>query len=318
VLSYFFKRLLALLPTVLVPVIAVFLIIRLAPGDPASSILGDQATPQQLADLRHQMGLDQPLIVQFGVFLRDLVTLNLGTSLFIHRPVSELIPEYAGVTVEIGVLSLLLAIVMGLAVGSLAAFRHGHLDGKSAVGVGIVGISIPQFWIGLILVVVFAVHWRLFPVAGYATWSDGAIPHLRSIFLPALTLALAQLGSVSRMVSGAILDVLNEPFVITAQSLGVRTPRIRVVHVLRVASVEILTVVGLMMAMVLSGSVVVENIFGIPGMGRLLFDAVTRRDYDVIQGVVIFVGLFIIVVNLVVDMLYAAVDPRVRYGKAAA
>ena len=316
-LSYFLKRLLALLPTVLVPVIAVFLIIRLAPGDPAASILGDQATPEQVNQLRHQMGLDAPLLVQFGRFLRDLVTLNLGTSLYIHRPVNELIPEYAAVTVEIGILSLLLAIALGMGVGALAAFRHGHVDGKAAVGVGIVGISLPQFFIGLVLVVFLAVQWHVFPVAGYSTWSDGVIPHLRSIFLPALTLALAQLGMVSRMVSGAILDILNEPFVITARSLGVRPARIRTVHVLRVASVEILTVTGLMMAMVLSGSVVVENIFGVPGMGRLLFDAVTRRDYDVIQGVVIFVGLFIIVVNLVVDMLYAAVDPRVRYGKAA-
>jgi peptide/nickel transport system permease protein len=318
VLSYLGKRLLALLPTVLVPVIAVFIIIRLAPGDPAAQILGDQATPQQLADLRHQLGLDASFATQFATFLKNLVTLNLGESLFLHEPVRDLIPGYAAVTLEIGFLSLGLSMILGLAIGSLAAFRHGRPDGRIANAIGIVGISIPQFWFGLLLVVLLAVQVRAFPVSGYRPWSDGVGPHLRSVVLPTLTLALAQLGMVSRMVSTSILDVLSEPFVTTARSLGVRPRRIKVVHVMRVASVEILTVMGLLLATVLSGSVVVENIFGIPGMGRLLFDAVGRRDYDVIQGVVLFVGIFIIVVNLVVDVLYAVVDPRVRYGKGAA
>ncbi len=316
-LSYIGKRLLTLLPTVLVPVIVVFVIIRLAPGDPAAQILGDQATPEQVADLRRQLGLDASLLAQFGAFLKRLVTLDLGESLFLHAPVRDLIPGYAAVTLEIGLLSLVLSIGLGMAVGMLAAFRRGHWDGRIGSGIGIVGISVPQFWIGLLLVVLLAVQLPLFPVSGYRPWSDGVGPHLQSIFLPALTLALAQLGIVSRLVSSSISDVLNEPFVTTARSLGVRPRRIRVRHVMRVVSVEILTVVGLLLATVLSGSVVVENIFGIPGMGRLLFDAVGRRDYDVIQGVVLFVGLFIIVVNLVVDLLYAVVDPRVRYGKGA-
>ncbi|MFC8845896.1 MULTISPECIES: ABC transporter permease [unclassified Micromonospora] len=316
-LTYLVKRLLALLPTALVPVVMVFVIIRLAPGDPAAQILGDQATPEQVAALRHQLGLDAALLAQFGAFLRKLVTLDLGDSLFLHEPVRDLIPGYAAVTLEIGLLSLALSTVGGMAIGMVAAFRRGRPDGRIASAVGIIGISIPQFWFGLLLVVVFAVQVRAFPVSGYRTWSEGVGPHLQAIFLPALTLALAQLGIVSRMVSSSIVDVLHEPFVTTARSLGVRPARIRTAHVMRVVSVEILTIMGLLLATVLSGSVVVENIFGIPGMGRLLFDAVGRRDYDVIQGVVLFVGIFIIVVNLAVDVLYAVVDPRVRYGKAA-
>lgn len=315
-LSYIVKRLLALLPTALVPVIAVFLMIRLAPGDPAAQILGDQATPEQVAALRHELGLDAPLISQFGSFLGDLVTLDLGDSLFLHVPVRQLVPEYALVTLEIGFLSLVFSTVLGVGVGALAAFRRRHVSGRIASALGMISISIPQFWFGLLLVVLFAVQLRVFPVSGYRPWSDGAGLHLRSIFLPALTLALAQLGLVSRMVSTSILDVVNEPFVRTAVSLGVKPGRIRTRYVMRVASVEILTVMGLLLATILSGTVVVENIFAIPGLGRLLFDAVGRRDYDVIQGVVLFVGLFIIVVNLLVDLLYALVDPRVKYGEA--
>ncbi|MFG1922019.1 ABC transporter permease [Cryptosporangium sp. NPDC048952] len=314
--SYIGKRLVALLPTALVPVIAVFLLIRLAPGDPAAQILGDQATPEQVAALRHELGLDAPLITQFGVFLKDLVTLNLGDSLFLHQPVRDLVPSYGAVTLEIGLLSLIFSTILGVGVGALAAFRRRHLSGRIASVLGMISISIPQFWFGLLLVVLFAVQLRVFPVSGYRPWSDGAGPHLQSIVLPALTLALAQLGLVSRMVSTSILDVVNEPFVRTATSLGVRPRRIRTRYVMRVASVEILTIMGLLLATILSGTVVVENIFAIPGLGRLLFDAVGRRDYDVIQGVVLFVGLFIIVVNLLVDLLYALVDPRVKYGKA--
>jgi peptide/nickel transport system permease protein len=316
-LDYFLKRLLALLPTVLVPLISVFLIIRLAPGDPAAQILGDQATPEQVDALREQLGLNEPILRQFGQFLLDMFTLNLGDSLFSHVPVTTLLAQYGKVTVEIGLYSLVIAAVLGVLVGAVAAFRDSHWDGKTAVGIGIVGISLPQFWIALVLVVVFAVNLGWFPVSGYVDWSDGVWPHLRSVTLPALTLGLAQVGLVSRMVRGAIKDVLHEPFVTTAVSLGVPRLVINIRHVMRVAWVEILTIIGIQMALVLSGSVVVENIFALPGMGRLLFDAVLRRDYDVIQGVVLFVGVFIILVNLTVDMLYAVVDPRVRYAKEA-
>lgn len=316
-LNYLGKRLVFLLPTVFVPVIAVFLIIRLAPGDPASVILGDQATPAQVQALREQLGLNAPLIAQFGTFLKNVITLHLGNSLFLNRPVTDIIPAYAWVTLEIGVLSLVVASVVGIGIGSLAAFRRDHWEGKLATGFGILGISIPQFLLALFLIIVFAVKLRVLPVSGYVPIGAGFDAHLKSIVLPVATLSLAELGAVSRLTRASVLDVLNEPFVTTARSLGVRSGLINTRYVMRTAGVQILTVVGLLMTTIISGSVVVENIFGIPGMGRLLFDAVQRRDYNLIQGIVLLVGVFIIVVNLLVDVLYAVVDPRVQFEKVA-
>lgn len=313
-LWYLFQRLLALLPTVLVPLILVFLLIRLAPGDPASIILGDQATPGQVEALRDQMGLDQPLITQFGHFLGDMFTLQLGTSSFLQRPVIDVIPGYAAVTLELTGLALVWALLLGVLLGAVAAFRRGRPAGRAATGLGILGISIPNYFIALILIIVFAVSLRWFAVGGYVPLSSGLLPHLQSLLLPSLALGLAEVGFVSRITRGSLLDVVGEPFVITARSLGVRPARITGTHVSRLAALPVLTVVGLLTASLISGSVVVENIFGIPGIGQLMFNAVSNRDYNLIQGIVLFSGITIILVNLVIDILYAVVDPRVQYG----
>jgi len=316
-LWYLFQRLLALLPTVLVPLILVFLLIRLAPGDPASIILGDQATAGQVAALRHQMGLDQPLFVQFGRFLGDIVTFQLGTSSFLQQPVVNVIPGYAAVTIEISALALIWALLIGVAMGSLAAFRRRHPTGRIATGLGIFGISIPNYFIALILIIVFAVTLRWFAVGGYTPLSAGLLPHLQSLILPSLALGLGEVGFVSRITRGSLLDVIGEPFVVTARSLGVRSARITGTHISRLAALPVLTVIGLLSASLISGSVVVENIFGIPGIGQLMFNAVSNRDYNLIQGIVLFSGVAIILVNLVIDILYAVVDPRVQYGAKA-
>jgi peptide/nickel transport system permease protein len=314
-LRYLGQRLLALLPTVAVPLILVFLLLRLAPGDPAAILLGDSATPEQVESLREQLGLNAPLWDQFGRFLLDVVTLNLGKSIFLHRPVVEIIPSYALVTLEISVIALIVALVLGIGLGAIAAFRDGRPAGRIATGAGIVGISIPQFVVALVLIVVFAgwLHW--FNVGGFVPLSDGFWPHLRSLTLPALALGLAESAFVARITRGAILDVVREPFVTTARSLGIAPARIGAVQVIRVAALPIITVAGLLVASLLSGSAVVETIFGVPGMGRLLLDAVSRRDYQLVQGIVLFTGVFVILVNLLVDVYYAVVDPRVRLGR---
>jgi len=314
-LSYAFQRVLALLPTVAVPLILVFLLLRLAPGDPAAILLGDQATPEQVAGLRTELGLDQPLIAQFLKFLGDVLTLHLGNSLFLHRPVVEVIPQYAAVTLEIGVLSLIIALVLGVTLGSSASLRRNTRRGRAATALGIVGISVPQFLFALVLILVFAVGAHWFNVGGYVPWSAGAWPHIRSIILPAFALGLGETAFVSRITRGAVLDVMQEPFVTTAKSLGIPLHRINRVHILRLSSLQILTVAGLLSASLISGSAVVESIFGLPGMGRLLLDAVQRRDYQLVQGIVLFTGLVIIVVNLLVDLLYAVVDPRVQLAR---
>ncbi len=314
---YLFQRLLALLPTVLVPLVLVFLLIRLAPGDPASIILGDQATQQQIAALRHQMGLDQSPIVQFGRFLSDMATLQLGQSSFLQQPVVDVIPSYAAVTIEISVLALVWALVIGIGIGAIAAFRRRHPEGRVAKALGILGISVPNYFLALVLIIVFAVAVRWFAVGGYVPPAAGLLPHLQSLMLPSLALGLGEVGFVSRITRGSLLDVIGEPFVVTAKSLGLRTSRITTTHIARLAALPLLTVIGLLAASLISGSVVIENIFGIPGIGQLMFNAVSNRDYSLIQGIVLFSGTAIIVVNLVVDILYAVVDPRVQYGAHA-
>lgn len=314
-LRYLGGRLLALLPTVAVPLILVFLLLRLAPGDPATILLGDSATPEQIAALRQELGLDAPLLVQFGAFLRDVLTLQLGESLYLHEPVVDVIPGYALVTLEIGILSLGIALAIGVGMGALAAFRDGKPDGRIATSAAILGISVPQFMIALVLLTVFAATLHWFTIGGFTPWSGGAWPHLRSIILPAVTLGFAEAGLLARITRGSILDVAREPFVVTARSLGTRVGRINRVHIVRVASLQILTVAGLLVANLISGSAVVESIFGIPGMGKLLLDAVGRRDYQLVQGIVLFTGLFIILVNVLVDVAYAYVDPRVQLGR---
>lgn len=314
-LAYALQRVIALLPTVAVPLVLVFLLLRLAPGDPAAILLGDQATPEQVASLRTELGLDQPLIIQFFQFLQDIFTLNLGESLFLNLPVVEVIPQYAAVTLEIGALSLVIALVLGVALGSTASLQRNTVRGRAATALGIVGISVPQFLLAMVLILIFAVGARWFNVGGYVPWSAGTWPHLRSIILPALALGLAETAFVSRITRGAVLDVMQEPFVTTAKSLGIPLRRINRVHILRLSSLQILTVAGLLSASVISGSAVIESIFGLPGMGRLLLDAVQRRDYQLVQGIVLFTGLVIIVVNLIVDLLYAVVDPRVQLAR---
>lgn len=317
-LRYLGQRLLALLPTVAVPLILVFLLLRLAPGDPAAILLGDSATPEQVAELREQLGLNAPIWAQFGRFVLDVVTFQLGDSIFLAKPVVDVIPAYAIVTLEISLIALVVALVLGVGFGALAAFRDGRPAGRIATATGIIGISVPQFVVALILIVVFAAGLRWFNVGGFVPLSQGFLPHLRSITLPALALGVAESAFVARITRGAILDVIREPFVTTARSLGVAPARIGVVHVVRVAALPIITVAGLLVASLLSGSAVIETIFGVPGMGRLLLDAVGRRDYSLVQGIVLFTGVFVILVNLLVDLYYAVVDPRVRLGRKSA
>lgn len=317
-LRYLGQRVLALLPTVAVPLILVFLLLRLAPGDPASILLGDSATPEQISELRTELGLNAPLLVQFGRFVMSIVTLQLGSSLFMHQPVVDVIPAYALVTLEISIFALVVALILGIGAGAIAAFRYGRLIGKVATGTSILGISIPQFVVALVLIAIFATRLHWFNVGGYVPLSEGVLPHLRSIALPALSLGIAEASMIARISRGAILDVMREPFVMTARSLGVLPIRINGVHVLRVAGLPILTVAGLLVANLIGGSAVIETIFGVPGIGRLLLDAVSRRDYPLVQGIVLVTGIFIIVVNLIIDVMYAIVDPRVQLGRRQA
>ena len=316
-LQYLWRRLLALLPTALVPIVFIFFLVRLAPGDPARNILGDYATEADVVKLRHELGLDRSVLEQFFSFVAGVLHGDLGTSFYMQMPVRDAIPPYALVTLQIGAMAMVIAVILGVAIGLMAAFGRRRWYGKLGNLYSIAGISIPSFFIAIVLIVVFGVRLGWFEVGMYVPMSDGVAEHFRSLTLPALALGIAEAAFIARVVRGALLDVMAEPFVTTARSLGVPERRIVFVHVMRLVALQIVTIMGLFAASLVSGSVIMENIYGVPGLGSVLLNAVMGRDYYLIEGIVILTGTFIIVFNLIVDLLYALIDPRVQYGKAS-
>jgi len=311
--AYLLKRLLLLLPTAVVPVLLVFFMLQLAPGDPAAVLLGENATPEQVAALRAELGLDQPLLVQFIAFCGNLLTLNLGNSLFLGEPVLESVLAYGVITAQLTLLALLIAVVLGATAGVLSAVYHNRVIDKVTMLVAVLGVAIPEFWLALLLILGFAVTFRWFPVSGYVSASEGLLESLQSLALPALALGLVQAAFIARMTRSAVLDVLGEQFIATARAKGLGTRTVIGRHVVRAASVPIVTVIGLTMAVLLGGAIAVETIFSLPGIGRLLVQAVSRRDYPLIQGIVLVVAVAYVLINLLVDVVYAFIDPRVRY-----
>jgi peptide/nickel transport system permease protein len=315
-LFYLGRRILAMIPTILIPMLLLFVLIRLAPGGPAAALLGDEATPEQISAMNSQLGLDKPLAVQFVEFLGNLVQLDFGESLFLRQNVTTLVLDRLSVTASLVLLALILALLMGVVFGTLAARFHGRPADNVLVGLATVGIAIPSFWLAVLLVGLFAVKLRWLPVAGYAPLSQPGefITHL---VLPVTCLALLQAADIFRYSRAATLDSMNQPFVTTARSLGVSEGKIFGNDVFRMTLVPVLTVFGLNLAQLLGGAVVLETIFGLPGLGQLLLTAVERRDYALIQGCAFFIAIILVVANLVIDLLYGAIDPRIRYEKAA-
>lgn len=310
--KYIRRRLLHALPTIFIPLVLVFFLLRLAPGDPAVQILGDNATPEQIAALRTQLGLDQPIPVQFVLWLKGLFTLQLGDSLFFHKPVLELIPAYAAVTLQLTFFALLIALVIGLGAGIGAALLRGKILDRGIIAVMVFSISLPEFWLALVLIFLFAVTLRWFPVAGYVSFDEGILASLATLVLPALAIGVRQAALLTRMTRSAMLDVLDEPYVTTARAQGLPEATVIGRYTLRTAAVPVVTVIGLMVSYLLSGAVAIEIIFSLPGMGKLLVDAVSRRDYPVVEGSVLTIAITLVVVNLIVDLVYAWLDPRIR------
>lgn len=311
-LKYLLKRVLALLPTALVPIIFIFFMVRLAPGDPARNILGDYATEEEVKQLQHTLGLDKTLMKQFWEFVSGVFRGDLGESYYMHDKIVKIIPTYAVVSLQIGLMAMVIALIIGVTSGSLMAFKRKSWLGQLARTSSSVGISTPSFFIAILVIVILALKMKLFAVGLYTPMDMGVYEHFKSLFMPALSLGIAESAFIARVTGGALMDVMNEPFVTTARSLGVKERRIIVVHVMRLVSLQIITVLGLFAASLVSGSVIMENIFGIPGIGSVLLNAVTNKDYFLIEGIVIMTGTFIIVFNLIVDILYALVDPRVQ------
>lgn len=312
-LSYVVRRLASLLVVMAIVGVSVFVITRVVPGDPAAILAGDDATAEDIVRLRTVYGLDRPLAVQFGIWLVDIGRGDLGTSIFFGQPVTALLADRAEPTVLLSLLALLMAVAVGVPAGVISAVRRGGFADQAIIGAAMFNAAVPSFLSGLILMQYLAVKLGWFPVAGYGPPDTSTLGRIPYLLLPAVSLALPNAALVARMTRGSMLDVLGEDYIRTARAKGASARSVNMKHALRNASVNILTVVGLIAGALLSGVVVVETVFGLPGVGQLVLAAVSRRDYPVIQGALIVLAAVFVLVNLVVDLLYAAIDPRIAY-----
>jgi peptide/nickel transport system permease protein len=313
-LAYVIRRVLLAIPVMFVVAAGVFLLLYLTPGDPVSVILGPDASPQRISELRQQLGLDQPVPIQVAHWFGRLLHGDLGQSIYLNRPVTQTILERAEPTLMLTMLATLFAILVGLPIGIVSATRAGSWADLGAMLVALGGISMPSFWVGLNLIFVFAVVMGVLPVAGYQPLSTGLWENLRYLMLPAVTLGFAQAALLARMSRSLMLDVLREDYVRTARSKGVVERKVVLYHALRNAMVPLVTVMGLTFAILMGGAVITEQVFNIPGVGRLLVQSVLRRDYPVVQGIVLVIAFNYVAINLCVDILYGLFDPRVLHS----
>lgn len=313
--AYVVRRVLFMIPVALLVAFATFMLIHLIPGDPARVLLGESATPQLVAALDRQLGLDQPLPVQFGLWLSQALHGNLGNSILLDEPVLQAIWQRLPVTAELGGASLLLSLLLALPLGVTAAtHRNGASDWTVNVG-SLMGIAIPSFVLGLLLILVFAVWLRIFPPGGYVPFSQDPLGNLRDLILPMVTLAAGTVAINLRQIRASMLEVLHQDYIRTARAKGLRTRRVYYVHALRNALMPLLTIVGIQVGSILGGAVVVETIFLWPGVGLLAVSSIESHDFPVVQGIVLLSALSYMAVNLLVDISYGVLDPRIGYGK---
>lgn len=308
------KRLLVLCPILLVVGTIVFALVHVTPGDPAAVMLGPDSTADQIAELRTRLGLDEPLPVQFARWFGGVLRLDFGESLFIGKPVTEALLDRAQPTVLLTLYALTFAIAIGIPTGVVAAVRQNSLMDRMLMAGAIAGAALPSFFLGILLILLFAVAWRWVPSGGFVEITDDLVGHVRTMVLPSFALGIATAGVLARLVRASMLDVLREDFVRTALAKGLSDRIVVFHHALRNALIPTITVVGYSLGALLGGAVVIETVFNIPGMGRLVVQSIARRDLPVIQGAVMLTAGVYVIANLVVDVLYALVDPRVRYS----
>ena len=311
-MRYLLQRLIATLPVMAVVAILVFLLIHISPGDPAALIAGDFATGDDIAKLRIALGLDQPLWRQFLIWLGKLAQGDLGTSIFTHVPVSTLLAQRVEPTLSIAVLTITLAVLIAVPLGTLAAYRAGSWIDRLVMLFSVLAFSVPVFLIGYLLIYGFAVKLGWFPVQGYVGISDGVGPWLRSLVLPCVNLALVYLALITRMTRATVLEVLSEDYIRTARAKGLGVLAV-LMHALRNAAIPIATTVGVGIALLIGGVVVTETVFAIPGVGRLVVDSVQQHDYPVIQSVLLISAGIYVLINLLIDLSYRLFDPRIQY-----
>lgn len=309
--QYIARRLVQMIPVVFGITLILFFMLRLIPGDPASVMLGERATDAAVERINHELGLDQPIYVQYGYFLRDLATLNLGTSIKYQVPVATLLGRRLLVSLSIVGVTLVLTIVIALPLGVLAALKKDSLIDNVVRSIFVVLMLMPSFWVGILLIIFFSVQLGLFPVSGYGS---GLLDTLHHLFLPALTITLAITPVLVRALRSSILDALSADYVRTARAKGLRERAVITAHVLRNALIPAITLLGLSIGGLMGGTVILEKVFALPGAGALLIDSISARDYPVVQAATMVFATMVILVNLLTDIVYSFLDPRVRYG----
>jgi peptide/nickel transport system permease protein len=309
---YLLARLGGMLVVMAIVAVLVFVLTRAAPGDPIAVLLGDQATADDIARVQKVYGLDRPLPVQFGLWLRELARGNLGESIFLQRPVTQALWERAEPTALLSLLAIAIATLIGVPCGIVSAVFRGRAVDQVFTGFAMLGASVPSFWFGLVLMQIFAVGLGWFPVSGYGEPGASLAARIHTLVLPATVLGVLNSALIIRFTRASMLDVLGEDYVRTARAKGLPESGVVLKHALRNALVPIVTVIGLTVALMIGGAVVTETVFGLPGVGNLVVSAVIRRDYPVIQGALLVVAVIYVVINFAIDLLYTVVDPRVK------
>jgi len=311
--TYVIRRLLAAIPVMAVVALLVFSLLYIAPGDPAAVIAGDQATPADVARIRASLGLDRPFLIRFGEWGLRVLHGDLGTSIFTNLPVTAMIAQRVEPTLSLMAITLVFSVAVAVPAGVVAAWRADTVVDRALMAFAVLGFSVPVFVVGYVLAWVFALELDWLPVQGYAPLADGVVPWIEHLILPSLALGCVYIALIARTTRAAMLEVLGQDYIRTARAKGVGANGLLFVHALKNAAVPIVTVTGIGMALLIGGAVVTETVFAIPGIGRLTVNAILQRDYPVIQGVVLLFSFVYVVLNLLLDLSYTLLDPRVRY-----
>jgi peptide/nickel transport system permease protein len=311
--AYVVRRLLATIPVMVVVGVFVFGLLHLTPGDPAIMIAGDIATEEDIAQIREKLGLNKPLHVQFGTWALSLFKGDLGISIFTNLPVTKLIEQRLEPTLALTITTLILSVLFAIPLGVVAAWKAGTWIDTAVMTFAVLGFSVPVFVFGFVLILVFSLSFDWLPVQGYTSIREGFVPFLRNIILPSIALGVVYAALIARITRAAMLDVLAQDYIRTAEAKGLATDKVLIGHALKNASVPIVTVIGIGIALLISGAIVTETVFAIPGLGRLTVDGILKRDYPIIQGMVLLFSGIYVLINLLVDLSYMFLDPRIRY-----
>lgn len=311
--AYLLKRTFILLLTLILVSITIFVVLMVIPGDPAQIILGIHATPETLRELRHQLGLDRSGIIQYLSYMKNLAMGDLGRSITYDVPISSLIFSRLQVTIPLAVLSMIFAVFLSIPMGTYSSLHRNQIGDYGIMVFSQIGLAVPAFWAGILLILLFAVTLHWFPAGGFQPWLMDPLRALKSLILPAFSLGLVRAAVLTRMTRSSMLEVLGEDYIRTARSKGVPERIVVYKHAFRNAIIPVVTIIGLQVGDLLAGAIIIENVFYLPGIGRLVFEAIGQRDLPVVQGVVLFITTIIVFINFMIDIIYRYLDPRIRY-----